>query len=274
MKPVDTFRARYNTVHAGEYSRLQRYLATRAIAGNGSAALILAAVRASESAANKREPVQVTAADGRPVSVHVRDWPRSGAYNPRAEDSDKVRGYRYVRTHARWIEDTARAGLRLVGNAADIVRDLPTGWYCDNFQSETFAAVVYRLPARNGQPVFVYGYADPWNTGAAFLCFDNDAETDRDAARFADSFTERRAEESREFYAKEQAATDIEEAREAIREARDEHSELCAEIRAERAERARLKLPERAKLRREVSRQRDIIKARAENHWTSCPDYC
>lgn len=167
-----------------------------------------------------------------PANVYWRpsEYPReSVVYNPRST-AQETRGYR----HVRWIESTERAGLRLVGFADEVCKSEGysraidhTGWYSDPFGDSSdglYRGIVFRLPSRHGKPVFVYGYADPFNDGAALLCFDNDAETPMEAARHADGFAERMAEEERDYQTKEMAA-------ERAREARESAKDLRAELR-------------------------------------------
>lgn len=127
----------------------------------------------------------------------------------------------------RWIENTDQAGLRFVGFADEIDRSIQhTGWYTDEDGcAETLRGAVWQLPGRNGVPLFVAGYCDPHNHGAARICFDViegerpewvpprngwsgywsycDSATDhdgcREAARQADGIAEIAAESEREW---------------------------------------------------------------------------
>lgn len=103
----------------------------------------------------------------------------------------------YGESHLRWVEDAGKAGLRFVGFADEIAGLRHRGWYCDTFQDETYRGVVYQLPARRGESVFVYGYSEPWNDGV-LLSFDWTADKE-EAARWADRIAERAAEEQREY---------------------------------------------------------------------------
>ena len=128
-------------------------------------------------------------------------------YNPWTESH----GYK----RCRWVEDTARAGLRFAGYvrprrdrrdtaeysndsrwlfSAD--KDDGIGWYMDEdgFQDDILYAVVYHLP-RGG---FAYGYADAMNHGAAFLAFDMCADAG-DAESRACDMAKRVAEEECEY---------------------------------------------------------------------------
>lgn len=92
-------------------------------------------------------------------------------------------------------------GLRDVGNSHEIISRLPLGYYVDEYQDETISGHVWQLPARNGEPVFIAGYAERESeyavlsaTGSRLDTWDNK----EDAARCADSIAERDAEKQRE----------------------------------------------------------------------------
>jgi hypothetical protein len=142
--------------------------------------------------------------------------------------------------HCRYIENVAD-GLRFVGHADDIAGRAVdhNGWYLsdDNWTGESVRGAVWQLPARNGRPRFVAGYADPYNgnaesDGAACLSFDEIFEGEpgdglprhndgaREAAIRADGIAESMAESEREY----QAASS----------ARFEFGELAEEIGATR----------------------------------------
>lgn len=106
----------------------------------------------------------------------------------------------YGERHLRWIENWQRAGLRFVGYADELgLRSIDhKGWFTGEFQDEVYRGTVYQLPTRSGESVYVYGYDDPCNEGAALLSFDWTADKD-DAARWADRIAERAAEEQREY---------------------------------------------------------------------------
>lgn len=131
----------------------------------------------------------------------------------------------------KWFENPEKDGFRLVGFADEIAsRNYRysgginhKGWFTNEFQDETLRGLVYQLPARNGKPQFVPGYADPDNEGAARLWLgdiiegDNgeDEQSKRDAAYRADSIAERCAEKEREYNEAWQAgnrASDLDEA--------------------------------------------------------------
>lgn len=155
---------------------------------------------------------------------------RINPYNPRCSY--------FGGNHCRWIEDTHRAGLRRLGTAYEVSRRNNsraidhTGWYLDDYCDETASPAVFQLPARHGQPIYVYGYDDPYNDGAAFLCFDNAAETDMDAARYADQITQRMAEEERQHYRAWRAGDQYAQLETEIADTRAEIRALIAELRA------------------------------------------
>jgi hypothetical protein len=116
---------------------------------------------------------------------------------------------------ARFVENPRANGLRFVGYADKIVRLDHTGHYTDPDGCNSIRGVVYQLPARNGNPLFLAGHDNSDNGAAdcggpalldfsqlfegdagARLCDDKGA---RDAARAADSFAEREAESEREY---------------------------------------------------------------------------
>src|SRR5690554_4252161 len=79
-------------------------------------------------------------------------------------------------TSERWCEDTAAAGLRFVGFADELVQFGAIdhkGWYTDpDGFGEVYRGAVWQLPARNGQCLYVAGFVDPCNEGAALIDFD------------------------------------------------------------------------------------------------------
>ena len=123
----------------------------------------------------------------------MRNKTKSVVYGPAI--SERAHGFKNVR----WVENVSY-GLRLVDFADKIIRLSHRGWFTedDGDNGEVYRGIVYQLPARDGEEQFVYGYADPNNDDCALLSFD--IETDKeDAARYADDFAERFAEEARDF---------------------------------------------------------------------------
>lgn len=136
-------------------------------------------------------------------------------------------------SHMRWMENPEAAGLRLVGFADELSRHIDhTGWFTDrDFQDETARGIVYRLPARNGDSVFVYGYADPCNDGPACLCFDITGDK-LEAACWADGIAELMAEQESEYQEAWRAGRSYEEAEESIGVVRRATLTLIKEIKA------------------------------------------
>lgn len=138
----------------------------------------------------------------------------------------------------RWVEDTSACGLRFVGYVTEYrdserFRAKPSlGWYADYSYSKAFNPVVFQFPTNHGEQRFAYGYADPWNPGAALLAFDP-CHTLDDAQRWACSMTKRAAEESREEDAKFQAEQQIESSLEEIASIRAQCLSLIKELKAE-----------------------------------------
>lgn len=116
----------------------------------------------------------------------------------------------------RWIENPADCGLRFVGYADECSGAVThTGWYLDHdgHTGESVRGVVYQLPAKNGRPRFVAGYADPFNDGPVCLSFDDVVEGERDsysnyakdnpeamtAASWADSIAESYADNEKDY---------------------------------------------------------------------------
>ena len=165
-------------------------------------------------------------------------------YNPRIENTSK-----FDSSHKRFIENTEKAGLREVGAAHEIVTrntsHCPidhTGWFIDNYECETIAGYVWQLPARKGQPVYVVGYKDNNNEGAALIDFeaiygayggDEYKESDelRDAARAADSMAQYAAEKEREYQRQYEREQRIESIAEEIASERASIRALIADIR-------------------------------------------
>lgn len=173
-------------------------------------------------------------------------------------------------SHVRWVENASR-GLRLVGFADEIAREEGRprmidhrGWYTDEDGSngERYRGVVYQLPSR-GAPVYVYGYADPINEGCALLDFTGTSDK-MEAARYADGFAERFAEEQRTCNEAWEAGRRAEEINDEIAAARKQALAIGDEMR--KAKRAHVEAPTIcATLRAEIlSLYRTIQKMREE----------
>lgn len=180
-----------------------------------------------------------------PDDKRLTEYPAVNPYNP-AFKSDT---YRTV-GQLRWIENTDRAGLRFVGHADELDKSIQhNGWYIDSFQDDTYRGAIWQLPGRNRQNVYVVGYVDPNNPGAALIDFDAiygepswrdryDDDDLRDAARAADRMAELFAEAEREFQLKDAAERRAEELRE---EAAELRRGLCEEIQTVRKKIASLR---------------------------------
>jgi len=169
--------------------------------------------------------------------------------------------------NVRWIEN-ANYGLRSCGFADDIVRLRHRGWFTedDGANDEVYRGIVYQLPARDGKEQYVYGYVDPNNEGCALICFDVQHDKE-DAARAADNFAERMAEDARDFNRTWQAGQRYRELGEEVKDLRSEALTIGREMRAVKAATdARLRAPTLcATLRKEImALYRRIQKARKE----------
>ncbi len=136
--------------------RATNYKATRSWYPFKPASQVLALVRANDVCVQKY-----------PKSKHV--------YNP-SFVPDEEKKWHSRSSHYRWVENTGFAGLRTVGFADEIARGIDhKGWFCDPHDfggGEVYRGIVLQLPARNGFPQYVYGYADPCNDDAALIDFD------------------------------------------------------------------------------------------------------
>lgn len=129
----------------------------------------------------------------------------------------------------RWVNVEA-LGLRDYGNADQICGHIRhRGWFLDHFEDETARGQVWQLPAKNGQPRFVYGFADCYNAGLAFIDFCH-TFCERSAANNADDMAKEYAEGCREFYAKDAAERDIGDAKADIHALNGEALALIKEI--------------------------------------------
>lgn len=179
-------------------------------------------------------------------------------------------------TELRFVEDLS-GYFRNVQKAHDIIKLDHTGWFTDNFNEQTCHGIVVQLPARNGEPVYLYGVNDPNNKNTGMIAWQkcewtNDKET---AARWADDMAKYYAEANRESEAEETATTQIAEARERIVEIRTELRVLSAEVRQQSAV---LTKPICDVLRREMKNLRaeshklwKRIKKLQDNYWEAVP---
>ena len=196
----------------------------------------------------------------------------------------------------RWIESTADAGLRFVAWADELARLDHTGWFTDEFQSETLRGGVWQLPGRNGEARLVYGFAEfegrgEMNPGSAAICvsdivrqpmrgeFGNLDETEgaRDAARYADGLAESAAEERRDYSAAYERGRKAAEADAEAIAARGELLPLLAELRALRRSPVAGETPAACKaLRRAVDSLLETIsekRGERDSAWADCGSY-
>lgn len=154
----------------------------------------------------------------------------------------------------RWIESTAGAGLRFVGDACDLIggRNVPTGYYTDaEGDYSTLRAGVWQLSGKGRHARLVAGYREFYgksetNEGSASIdcrtiyrvdmrdAFGNLDEMDetREAARAADGIAESTAEREREYNEAYQAGRKAAEIDAEGIDARKELLPLLAELRA------------------------------------------
>lgn len=102
----------------------------------------------------------------------------------------------------RWVADPSIMGLRLVGTAQEIRNNhcRTEAFPCDTNRDSFCHGLVFQIPARHGNPVFVAGHTDPWIDGPARIDFSElftgvDPEQDkRDCAYQASQLAEKYAE--------------------------------------------------------------------------------
>src|SRR5690606_33547786 len=112
------------------------------------------------------------------------------------------------------------------------------GWYTDpeGFVDEVYRGAVWQLPARGGQCLYVAGFADPNNDGAALIDFDtirgepDDDDAKAEAAYRADDIARIHAEREREHEEKWRAAQRVRDLLEDICDARRQHAALIRAI--------------------------------------------
>lgn len=122
---------------------------------------------------------------------------------------------------------------RDVGDAHDIVRRLPLGWYSDAHQSETCIAIVAQMPARDGVAQYVPGYR--WSDADGVTLFPLDRfEEKEEAARRADHYAEKAAEEAREYSEAWNAGREARDAQDEAEAARKDALALLREMKAAR----------------------------------------
>jgi hypothetical protein len=162
--------------------------------------------------------------------------------------------YLHVKCDAKgYFESTLR--LRRLGWCDEVDRCIEhRGWYTtsgDNWSGEVMRGVVYQLPARNGQELFLAGYVD--GVGDTYAVIDVDPTDDKiEASRWADDMArvagEACVEDDERFQAQQDKEREKDEAEERMDELRSELADVLRLIRLLRnqagagAERARAKL--------------------------------
>lgn len=175
----------------------------------------------------------------------LNTW-RDTTQPPRAEINPEWEGYG---ARLRWIE---RPDLfaRLV--------DTLGGWYIDEYGFDSVHGVVYQIPARNGEPIYLAGYADPHNDGPVALdCSTLWRDDDFGAKAEANRLAERVAEEYREEFAKAQAEQRIDAIADEISEARSACLALVRELRENKAAGIECGAEMRRIIRAEIARTRE-----------------
>lgn len=216
-----------------------------------------------------------------PDSAHYCDWrnnvarPFKKAYsNPGRWSDDKPANHS---GRAYYVDDLSKTGLRLVGDASDVLRGAGywrTGcdWYADNDQDAVIKSSVLQLPARDGAPRYIPAtYCTDWD-GAT--CYPLDwYDTKEEAARAAASYAESEAEQSRDYYARDRAEQDTAEAREEIHRINAEALALVREIKKQgRAFSPAICQALRGQLLEFMGDRREqfaIIDARASDYWSA-----
>ena len=213
-----------------------------------------------------------------PNSAHYCDWRNNVARpfkksHPAGRWSDDKPANHSGRAY--YVDDLSKSGLRLVGDAADILPHRAAGgcnWYADNHQDAVIKSAVLQLPARNGAPRYVPAtYCTDWD-GAT--CYPLDwYDTQEEAARAAASYAEQEAEQSRDYYARDRAEQDTAEAREEIHRINAEALALVREIKKQgRAFSPAICQALRGQLLEFMSDRREqfaIIDARAADYWSA-----
>lgn len=185
------------------------------------------------------------------------------------------------RDKRRWIENASN-GLR-VKTAKEILRetsyrnDAGCEWYVDSFLDDTTVPHVIFLPSRAGQIQAFAATSDPWNADAFLVDVETIHDSANEAARSAESLSECYSESCREYDAQQRAESDIEQALEEIREARESHSALAVEYGATRDKLSPAILEScrdsMRHYRRKVAKLRKVIQERRENPWSAVERY-
>jgi len=232
MKTIAALKAEHNTERFALDQRIQRaadYRATRSWYPLRCAHEVLAGIRTAAS--------------------WIKRYPLSTCVYNKEFTPEEEKNWCSQSHHYRWIEDTVLAGLRTVGFADELANGIDhKGWYSspDGFEEDIFRGIVLQLPAYNGFPRYVYGYADPNNDNAALIDFDiiegpyggeegamkyGDSGELLAAANHADDMARIWAEREKDYQAKDYAEQAAEEKR---NEANDKHTALREYITEER----------------------------------------
>lgn len=105
-----------------------------------------------------------------------------------------------------YLESDGMPGLRWKF-ADEIIRLNHKGWYCDEFQDSTIRGIVFTLPKSRG---FLAGWTMGEEMASSVEC--DIYETQKEAARAADSLAESVAEKEREYQEEQRAKEEAEEA--------------------------------------------------------------
>ena len=136
----------------------------------------------------------------------------------------------------RFVEPGALGGLRFAGYADEIANIGHTGWFADPYQDRTLRGVVYQLPARNGETLFLSGYTETDADGTA-LDFGTIWRGDKTAAAYhADKIAERAAEQEREYQTAWEAGRQFAELGDRVKETRAELLVILSERRRAKAD--------------------------------------
>ena|SRR5690554_4064386 len=225
----------------------------------------LAAARASAAKFKADRPDWVAHHDWR--ALVARPFKRKHAGISRSEDGRKL-----------YADSFETLGWRYVGASHEIAPNAVRhcGWFADHHQDALIVGAVVQLPAVNGNPQYYAAtYCDEW--GGITVYLDYRSNEPEDCAYHADECARIAAEESREFYARDQAELDIEQAREEIHATNAEALALIREIKAAGAafspaicSALRDRLAAYLAKRRAQFR---IIEQRQANYWTAVEGY-
>ena len=179
-----------------------------------------------------------------------------------------------------------------LGAAADLFPRLfdHAGWYADNYQDALIVGHVVRIRCPRGTLYVPATMCTDWDGTTHYMAAaelvprgsgkeDHDAAR-REAARSADHYAEREAEEAREDSARQQAAAQIEEARAEIHSVNRQALALLAERKLSHTSRIQFSPAVceaiQARVRGFLAARAHlfaVIRNRQDNYWSACPDY-